>query len=115
MLEASPPGPAYEIVRALHADGQLVALVLTIALLGAALGTIIEVLLLRGLIQLGSAAPAGDDRMTMLVAVFVFISTLFFLELPIAALTNWLSRRLETRLRIGLLEKDPAPERALFS
>ncbi len=76
-----------------------------IALLAA--GVVLEALLLRALLNLGSIQVLTDQRLHLLAAVVMFAGALLGLEFLIAQGACRLGRRLELRLRVALLRKIP--------
>jgi ATP-binding cassette subfamily B protein len=77
------------------------------ALALAAGGIVAEVLLFRGLFDLGRDLGLVEQRLGAMAALLVFVAALLCLDLPIAAGLLRLGRRLEARLRIAFLEKIP--------
>jgi ATP-binding cassette subfamily B protein len=106
-LHEPPLHPEKEIWRAVRQDGWLTLGVLGIALLLAALGVTLEAFLLQGVMRLGATLPDLTARWLAIAALAVFVLILFSLELPLATVEQRIGRRLETRLRILLLEKIP--------
>lgn len=106
-LAEAPSRPEWEVWRALRADGLLTPVVLVGTLLLASLGVVLEAVLLRGLVQVVPQANADGQPINVLGMVLLFVLAMLLLELPIAAATLRMGRRLETRLRIALLEKMP--------
>ncbi len=105
-LQEPPLRPEKEIWRVLRQDGIFTFGVLAVALLIAALGVTIEAFLLQGVMRLGSNLLPGT-RWFAIAALALFVLALFALELPLTAIQQRIGRRLETRLRILLLEKIP--------
>lgn len=106
-LDEKPSRPELEILRLLGKDGLLVPSVLILALAIAAAGMMIEVLIFRGLIDIGSALNLVEQRIGAATAIFVFVIGLLLLEIPSVSVMLRMGRRLETRLRIAFLEKIP--------
>jgi ATP-binding cassette subfamily B protein len=102
---STPPGRA--LLRLLRADGLLAPTALVAALALAAGSVVVEVLLFRGLFDLGRELGLVEQRLGALAALLVFVAVLLLLELPVAAGLFRLGRRLEARLRIAFLEKLP--------
>ncbi len=105
-LQEPPLRPEKELWRALRQDGLFTFGVLAVALFIAALGVTIEAFLLQGVMRLGSNLLPGT-RWLAIAALSVFVLLLFSLELPLTTIELRIGRRLETRLRILLLEKIP--------
>jgi ATP-binding cassette subfamily B protein len=106
-LAEPPRPPGRELLRLLRADGLLAPTALGAALALAAGSVVVEVLLLRGLFDLGRELGLVEQRLGAMVALLVFVTALLLLELPIAAGLFRLGRRLEARLRVAFLEKIP--------
>jgi ABC-type bacteriocin/lantibiotic exporter with double-glycine peptidase domain len=106
-LAEPPRSPGRELLRLLRADGLLAPTALVAALFLAAGSIVVEVLLLRGLFDLGRNLGLVEQRLGAMVALLVFVAALLLLELPIAAGLFRLGRHLEVRLRQAFLEKIP--------
>jgi ATP-binding cassette subfamily B protein len=104
-LEEPPSRPGRELLRLLRADGLFTPAALGAALFVAALGALVEIVLFRGLFDLGRDLGLADQRLGAIGALVVFVGALLLLELPIAAATLRLGRHLEVRLRVAFLEK----------
>ncbi|MCB0162749.1 MAG: ATP-binding cassette domain-containing protein [Anaerolineae bacterium] len=107
ILEEPPVNPVREVWRALGQDGLLTPTVLAVALFMATLAVTIQALLFQGALRLSRSLTQSDHYLSGLVALFTFLIVLLLLEWPIAATTQRLGRRLETRLRITFLQKIP--------
>ena len=105
-LTETPDQPTRHLWQALKADGLLTPAFLSGAIFLAALGVTIEAVLLRGLLGLGELVQRDQQRL-VLGAVLVFTLIMLILEFSSARTVLRLGRRLETRLRITLLEKIP--------
>ncbi len=106
-LQEPPLHPEKELWRVLRQDGLFTLSVLILALFVAALGVTIEALLLQGVMKLGLSLPDSGSRMIAIAILFALVLFLFALELPLTVIEQRIGRRLETRLRILLLEKIP--------
>ena len=106
-LQEPPLHPEEELWRAVRQDGLFMLSALILALFVAALGVTIEALLLQGVMKLGLSLPESGARMIAIVILFALVLFLFALELPLTVIEQRIGRRLETRLRIRLLEKIP--------
>ena len=106
-LEERPPAPGRRLLGMLRTDGLLVPSVLMLALALAAGGVVFEALLFRGLLDLGQQLWLGQQRLAAVAALALFLLALAGLELPLAAATLRMGRRLEARLRVAFLAKIP--------
>jgi ATP-binding cassette subfamily B protein len=106
-LEAPRTSPGRTLLRLLGADGVLAPTTLMATLALGATGVMSEVLLLRGLFALGQELGLVEQRLGAMGVLLVFVTALLLLELPLAAGTLRLGRRLEAALRVAFLEKLP--------
>jgi ATP-binding cassette subfamily B protein len=83
------------------------ATLLTVAVMVAAGGALLEALLFRGLFDINSALGLAGQRMGAAAAVVLFCLALMVLELASFATGARLGRQLENRLRVLFLEKIP--------
>lgn len=107
VLEQPADRPERAVLRALREDGLLAPAVVITALLMATAGTMLQALLIQGLMRVGMQADSSGYRMIGLIALLVLVALLFLMEVPIAAAVLRAGRRLETRLRIVFLSKIP--------
>ena len=77
--------PGRELLRLLRADGVLAPTTLLAALALAAGSVVVEVVLFRGLFDLGRELGLVEQRLGAMAALLVFVAVLLLLELPIAA------------------------------
>ena len=106
-IEEPAVSPGRELGRALLKSGTGSAALLTMALVVAAGGTMIEALLFRGLLDLNGVLGLAGQRMAAAAAVLLFCLALLILELASFATGARLGRQLENRLRVLFLEKIP--------
>jgi ABC-type bacteriocin/lantibiotic exporter with double-glycine peptidase domain len=106
-LAEAPPRPLRELLEMLRGDGFLSWTALAGGLLLAAIGVILEALLLRGLLDLGHDLELVPQRLAAAGYFLLFAFALLWLELRVADALFRLGRRLETRLRIAVLERIP--------
>ncbi len=106
-LAAPPSHPSRDLLRMLREDGLLGPAMLTMAVVLAAGGVVIEALLLRGLLGLGRHLELVGQKLGFLTGLLVFLAALLLLELPVAAGLFRMGRRLEGRLRLAFLRKIP--------
>src|SRR6266436_3858173 len=104
-VEEPPSRPGRELVSLLRADGLFAPAALGAGLFVAALGVLVEIVLFRGLFDLGRDLGLAEQRLGAIGTLVVFVGALLLLELPIAAATLRLGRHLEVRLRVAFLEK----------
>lgn len=99
--------PFWTLWRLLRQDGLLAPVLLAVATLLAALGTTLEALILRGLLQAGEQLLGIEVRTTALVVILLFGALLLLLEFTQADTLARLGRHLDLRLRIAFLTKIP--------
>ena len=107
VVDEPESAPGRQLLEFLRRDGFLTPSILLGALTAAAGGVLLEALLFRALLELGSELALVWQRIGGLIAVLVLGVALLLLELPIALGLWRLGRRLEVRLRIAFLEKIP--------
>lgn len=105
-LTERPSRPAWEVWRVLRVDGWLTPTLLLSAATVAAASVTLEALLLRGLINLAEPFTIAGQQ-TVLLGICLFTLLLLLLESPLTDTILRMGRRLETRLRIALLQKLP--------
>ncbi len=106
-LDEPPLQPEKVIWKALRQDGILVPGVMVVALFMAAVAVTIEAFLLQGVMGLTIGLPMVEQRVIIGGAIFVFVVVLLALEIATVSVDQRIGRRLETRLRIAILEKIP--------
>lgn len=106
-LTEKEPQPFWEIWRLLRQDGLLAPALLAVATVLAALGTTLEALLLRGLLQAGEQLPGVALRSATLWMILLFGLFLLGIEFINADTLARLGRHLDLRLRIAFLSKLP--------
>ena len=108
-LEAALKEPAYrperEIWKALKEDGWLTPAAVSLALLAAAIGVMVQALILQGILQIAVSLTTVSQRIAAMVILIAFLFVLLLIEFPINTTVARMGRRLETRLRITFLEK----------
>jgi ATP-binding cassette subfamily B protein len=104
-LEEPPSRPLKELLQSLRADGLFRPAVLLAALFVAASGALVEIVLFRGLLDLGRDLGLTSQRLEGIGVLVLFVGALLLLELPVAAATLSLGRQLDGRLRVAFLEK----------
>lgn len=91
----------------LLADSRLIVTVLLIAL-GLSAGLfVVEILLFRGMLEVGQSLTLVGQRVGAAIALTVFLVGVFLLDIPTKRLLLRLGRLLEIRLRLRFLQKIP--------
>ncbi|MDM8523697.1 ATP-binding cassette domain-containing protein [Desulfococcaceae bacterium HSG8] len=107
-LEEKPARPGFEILRFLSEDGLFIPSVLLSGLGISVFCVIIEAILFRGLLDIGySLNLTAGERTGAIAMLFLFAVGMIFLEVPVAAVSRRMGRRLEIRLRTAFLKKIP--------
>lgn len=106
-LEEPPSRPGRELLRLLRADGLLPLATLVAAQVLAALGVVVEALLFRGLVDIGSALGLDWQRLGAVGALLLFLAANLIVQFHIMDGAQHLGRRLEARLRMAFLFKIP--------
>jgi ATP-binding cassette subfamily B protein len=115
-LREEPTRPLRAVVAALRADGLLTPALVAAAAATAALGVVVEALVLRGL--LGAAFHHGrwEHRLSAIAALASLVALLLCVEAPAFGQALRMGRRLEARLREAFLSKIPRlPDRYFAS
>lgn len=99
--------PEYEIWNLLKKDGLLTPSILIVAILMATFAVMLEAFLLQGVVQIGEGLGLISQRIWAAIILMIFITVPLVLEFPINSTIWRMGRKLETRLRILLLEKIP--------
>jgi ABC-type bacteriocin/lantibiotic exporter with double-glycine peptidase domain len=106
VLQEEKSRPMQEVWRYLRRDGTLLYLGLVVGLAVIAVAGIIEIVQLRGLLDLGNQLDLGQ-RNSVLLLLFAFAVGLLALQMPLDATTLRTGRRLEARMRTAFLRKIP--------
>ena len=106
-LTEAPLHPEKEILRILKSDGLLSPLLLLSALCLAGIGVLIEIILFKGLLDLGQVLNIVTDRIKAVEIIYFFFIAMLVLEVPIAAMAARMGRHLEIKFRKAFLEKIP--------
>ena len=105
---AEPPStPGRTLLHFVSAQGSLELVGLMVALGLAAIGVVVEPLLLRSLFDLDRELGLVQQRLGVLAALLSFMAVLLGLELPMIVGLLRLGRQLELRMRQAFLEKIP--------
>jgi ATP-binding cassette subfamily B protein len=106
-VQEPPHRPLREVIRHIRADGAFApALLVWASLLGAG-AVLMEVLLFRSFLEIGSVLGVVEHRLGAMIVLLVFVVALLLLDLAVGGGVLRIGRRLEARLRIVLLEKLP--------
>ncbi|MDX8394024.1 MAG: cysteine peptidase family C39 domain-containing protein, partial [Mariprofundales bacterium] len=108
------PQVAKHIFAAMRSDGLLTPSLVSIALLFATIGIVMEVVVFRGLIEISQQLHLVRQQTEASILVFLFLLSLLLIEWPITMAYLGMGRRLELRLRQQLLEKIPKLEDSYF-
>ncbi|MBI5546980.1 MAG: ATP-binding cassette domain-containing protein, partial [Deltaproteobacteria bacterium] len=107
VLDEPPERPLGTLLRMVRQDGVLAPIALAAASLAAAGGTLVEGLLLRGVVDAAWMLPLGLQRLGAAATVLGFLLLTLLLEHRLASGLRGLGRRLEARFRIAFLSKLP--------
>lgn len=106
-LEEPEYRPLHAVWQALKQDGLLTPGIMLLAVALATMGVMVEAILFQGLVILGQSLSNVSQRIAAVVVLAGFMLALLLLEFPINSIALRMGRRLETRLRVSLLEKIP--------
>ncbi len=113
-LTESESQPLRVVLGFLHGAGRLFFVVLAIFLTLAAAGTVVEAILLRGLLEIGRDLVLIEQRLLALGVLLAFAVLLMALEWGVFHYLAHLGRRLEAQLRVTFLERLPQLEDRYF-
>ncbi|XCN71411.1 MAG: ATP-binding cassette domain-containing protein [Candidatus Electrothrix aestuarii] len=106
--------PEKKILHTLCQDNKFTPLLVISAILLAGFGTAMEVVVLRGLVEIGQQLHPGGQQGEAFMLVILFLLSLLLLEWPLHNVSLRLGRRFELRLRQRFLEKIPRLEDRYF-
>ncbi|MGB1286117.1 MAG: ATP-binding cassette domain-containing protein [Aggregatilineales bacterium] len=106
-LEEKTEAPERVILRYLQWDGLLIPAFAGFSLLIEGLAILIQILILRGLIDAAFTLPSFEERLGLFGAIFLFFALQLLIEYPQNLIIQRIARRFEFRLRIAFLEKIP--------
>lgn len=106
-LSEQPPEPTRHIWSLLRQDGLLSPAFVLAGVVIAGLGTALEILVVRGLVEIGNQLPLFSQQLEVLTLFLLFILSFLLLEWLLDISTLRMGRRLEIRLRQQFLEKLP--------
>ncbi|MCH9649109.1 MAG: ATP-binding cassette domain-containing protein [Deltaproteobacteria bacterium] len=107
-LQSPATHPLREMLGKMRAGGLLAPGLISGALAVSAVTVLVEVLLFRGLFDLGQKLPMVEQRGLMAAALAVFLLAQLMLEVPVFKGVLGLGRHLETRMRLAFLRRLPA-------
>jgi ABC-type bacteriocin/lantibiotic exporter with double-glycine peptidase domain len=99
--------PLVEVWRLLRADGARAPVLVTVAFVLAAAGALLEIVLLRAFLDVGSVLSLREHRLMAVTLLLGLVATLLALDVAISSAVLRMGRRVETRLRAALLDKLP--------
>ncbi len=99
--------PFAEMWRLVRGQRPIVPALLGAGLLLAAVGALFEIMLLRGILEIGSVLSLREHRLVTIGLVIGVVATLILLDLAISTGILRIGRRVELHLRAALLEKIP--------
>jgi ABC-type bacteriocin/lantibiotic exporter with double-glycine peptidase domain len=109
-------GPFLEAWRVIRRNGIASPLVIAAGLVLAAGGALFEMLLFRGILEIGQLVSLREQRMLTALIVLGYVAGLLLLDVAIFGGLLRLGRRMEAQLRVALLERLPnLSERYLHS
>jgi ABC-type bacteriocin/lantibiotic exporter with double-glycine peptidase domain len=95
------------VLKLLREDGMLRHAVVAVSLALAVIGMTAEVLLLRGVLDLGTSIRVPEQRLIIMAALVLFGGAMLATEWVLATAERRLGSRLEARLRTALVAKIP--------
>jgi ABC-type bacteriocin/lantibiotic exporter with double-glycine peptidase domain len=107
VLDEPAPRPLHALWGLLGADGMRLLLMIALGSAIVAAGLLVEMLLLRGMLEVGRDLGLVEQRAGAVTALLLFVLALLLVELPIASGLRRIGWQLEMRLRLGLLRKMP--------
>jgi ABC-type bacteriocin/lantibiotic exporter with double-glycine peptidase domain len=106
-LTESVSSPERVLWQMLKMDGLLTPSALLLALILATIGVTLEPLLFKFLLDIEQHLGVIGERISAIEALFAFLVIMLLLQVPIAAISASMGRRLEARLRLAFLQKIP--------
>lgn len=106
-LQEPPLRPLHAIWQLLRMDGLVGPWVLAGAATLAAAVALVEMLLFRGLFDIGWALGLPTQRLGGMLALMLLVALLMLIELPLLTEAMRYGRHLDVRLRVALLQKLP--------
>jgi ATP-binding cassette subfamily B protein len=106
-VQERQPRPLREVIQRVRADGVVAPALLVWAMVLGASAVVMEALLFRAFLEVGSVLGVAQHRLGAMIALLIFAAALLLLDLAVGGGVLHYGRRLEARLRIALLEKLP--------
>ena len=106
-LDEAPLRPWERLLELVRVDGVLPPLSVAGAIALGAGAVVLQALLFRALIDVSRDLATPADRGVAIAVLLSFLTAMLVLELPVAVGLRRLGRALETRLRLGFLQKIP--------
>jgi ABC-type bacteriocin/lantibiotic exporter with double-glycine peptidase domain len=103
----TPPRPLPEMWRLVSEGRPLVPALVGLGLFLAAAGALLEVMWLRGLIEIANVLSLREQRLVTLTLLLGFMGAMLVLDVAIGAAVLRIGRRIEARLRAAVLAKLP--------
>jgi ATP-binding cassette subfamily B protein len=113
-LNQDSKAPERQIAEDLCLDGIFTPMLIVSGVLLAGLGMAMEVVVLRGLVEIGQQMHLVSQQTEAFVLVILFLLSLLILEWPLHSVSLRLGRRFELRLRRRFLKKIPKLEDRYF-
>jgi ABC-type bacteriocin/lantibiotic exporter with double-glycine peptidase domain len=106
-LEDAGERPMRQLWRLLRRDSPLMPSMLGAAVGLVAVGTVVELLLLRGFLEIHNVLALREHRLVAVGVLLAVVAAMLLLETAVSAGVLQIGRRLETRLRAAVLDKLP--------
>jgi ATP-binding cassette subfamily B protein len=106
-LKEPPTRPLSQVLRALRSDGLLAPVIVLSAIAIAAVGVVLEAVLLRSVLDVSALLNRPEQGVLAGVALALFALALCGLEIALASAERRAGNHLETRLRVKFFEKIP--------
>ena len=106
-LDDAGERPIRQLWRLLRRDSPLMPSMLAAAVGVLAIGTLTELLLLRGFLEVHNVLSLREHRLVAVGLLLAFVAAMLLLEVAVAAGVARIGRRVETRLRAAVLDKLP--------
>jgi ATP-binding cassette subfamily B protein len=106
-VQEPPHRPLREVIQRVRADGAMAPALLVWAIVLGAGAVLMEALLFRGFLEVGSLLGVAQHRLGAMIVLLIFAAALLLLDVAVGGGVLRVGRRLEARLRIALLEKLP--------